>query len=120
MSETPSQYIVRALATSGLRVQPVRALSDASNVRCVALRYRTEDELPAMYDQTLLKLLYDGSASEVEEAITSAPRLANAQNTMGETVLMKARAGAAAAARAPAARAAARRRGRRTAARLFF
>ena len=37
-----------------------------------------------MYHQTLLKLLYE-AASEVEEAITSVPRLANAQNTMGET-----------------------------------
>ena len=87
MSETPSQYIVRALATSGLRVQPVRALSDASNVRCVALRYRTEDELPAMYDQTLLKLLYDGSASEVEEVSTSerAPAAAEAAALSGGT-----------------------------------
>ncbi len=60
-------------------------------MRCVALRYRTEDEIPAIYDQALLKLLYDGSASEVEAAMASAPKLANAQNVMGETVLMKAR-----------------------------
>ena len=33
-----------------------------SKITCVALKYRTTDELPEMYDKPLLKLMYQGSA----------------------------------------------------------
>jgi hypothetical protein len=66
--ETPSQYILRSMATCGIKIAPKKALNGDSSVRCIALRYRTEEELPAMYDQQLLQLLYDGSPSEVTTA----------------------------------------------------
>lgn len=58
---------------------------------CVALKYRTEDELPQLYDKQLLAVFYEGSMEEVRTRVLGdkSARVANAQNANGETVLMK-------------------------------
>lgn len=60
-------------------------------VTCVALKYRTEDELPQLYDKELLSVFYEGSMEEVRNRVLGekSARVANAQNANGETVLMK-------------------------------
>lgn len=62
-----------------------------AQVTCVALKYRTEDELPQLYDKQLLSVFYEGSMEEVRTRVLGdkSARVANAQNANGETVLMK-------------------------------
>ena len=69
--------------------KPLSFKNPDSKITCVALKYRTTDELPEMYDKPLLKLMYEGSLEEIREKVAPESRVANAQNANGETVLMK-------------------------------
>jgi len=91
--ESPKAYFLRRLLERGLRFEPRAFNSPLSQVHCVALNYRTEDELPVMYDKDLLGLLYAGDLDRVKTRLFSSGehshRVVNAQNANGETVLMK-------------------------------
>ena len=85
---SPKDYFLQQLVGKGVRVdpKPLSFKNPASKITCVALKYRTAEELPEMYDKPLLKLMYEGSLEEIREKV---PQMSNAQNANGETVLMK-------------------------------
>ena len=87
----PKDYFLQQLVGKGVRVdpKPLSFKNPDSKITCVALKYRTTDELPEMYDKPLLKLMYEGSLEEIREKVAPESRVANAQNATGETVLMK-------------------------------
>ena len=87
----PKDYFLQQLVGKGVRVdpKPLSFKNPDSKITCVALKYRTTDELPEMYDKPLLKLMYEGSLEEIREKVAPESRVANAQNANGETVLMK-------------------------------
>ena len=88
----PRAYFLEKLAENGVTTVPCAFNSPRSPVECVALNYRTEDELPQMYDKELLTLFYQGDLDAVKERVASSGdprRVVNAQNANGETVLMK-------------------------------
>mmetsp|Transcript_29233 Transcript_29233/g.89437 ORF Transcript_29233/g.89437 Transcript_29233/m.89437 type:complete len:595 (-) Transcript_29233:39-1823(-) len=91
--ETPKEYFLKCLLGHGIKIDPMSFRNPASPVSCVALKFRTEDELPQMYDKELLEIMYDGSLEEVRHRVQESgevpTRVVNAQNTNGETVLMK-------------------------------
>jgi len=82
----PDEYFDNKLLTSKIETDP-KPLRCASIMGCD--KKLSADELPLMYDKQLLKVLLQGTQSEVEAACCDA-RTANAQNRTGETVLMKA------------------------------
>ena len=93
MSERPKEYFMRCLLTHGIKIDPIAFNNPESPVTCVALKFRTEDELPQMYDRELLDVMYDGSIEQVRERVHQSGevplRVVNAQNANGETILMK-------------------------------
>eukprot|EP00632_Arachnochrysis_sp_CCMP2950_P005537 CAMPEP_0185712726 /NCGR_PEP_ID=MMETSP1164-20130828/35400_1 /TAXON_ID=1104430 /ORGANISM="Chrysoreinhardia sp, Strain CCMP2950" /LENGTH=71 /DNA_ID=CAMNT_0028380281 /DNA_START=155 /DNA_END=367 /DNA_ORIENTATION=+ len=59
--ESPKDYFLNCLLGHGIKIDPIAFNNPRSPVTCVALKYRTEDELPQMYDKELLRIMYDGS-----------------------------------------------------------
>ncbi|KAJ8610030.1 hypothetical protein CTAYLR_006644 [Chrysophaeum taylorii] len=88
---SPKEYFIQQLTGRGIKIDPIAFNNPRSPVACVALKYRTEDELPQMYDKELLSVFYEGSMEEVRSRVVGekSSRVANAQNANGETVLMK-------------------------------
>jgi len=80
---------LNALLGHGIKIDPMAFNNPQSPVTCVALKFRTEDELPQMYDRDLLEVMYEGSVEDVKNRIKDEGRVVNAQNKNGETVLMK-------------------------------
>jgi len=85
------EYFIQQLTGHGIKIAPMAFNNPRSHVTCVALKYRTEDELPQMYDKDLLRVFYEGSMDDVRRKVLGekSSRVANAQNANGETVLMK-------------------------------
>lgn len=90
-NKSPKEYFIEQLTGHGIKVDPIAFNNPKSRVNCVALKYRTEDELPQLYDKALLSVFYEGSVEEVRDKVLGekSARVANAQNANGETVLMK-------------------------------
>merc|ERR1711998_640023 len=79
--QVPEHYLDEVLSTE--------QRPEACNVRCVSLdRYEKQDGEPLIYDMALAKTALYGTREEVERTFTNS-RIANAQNRIGETLLMK-------------------------------
>uniref|UniRef100_A0A7S3JUY4 PAS domain-containing protein n=1 Tax=Aureoumbra lagunensis TaxID=44058 RepID=A0A7S3JUY4_9STRA len=92
--DTPKGYFLNALLGRGIKTGPKAFNNPGSGITCVALKYRTEDELPQMYDNDLLRTMYDSPLDQVQNRVQGggnekAKLIANAQNATGETLLMK-------------------------------
>lgn len=87
--KSPREYLLELLTSTGVSMRPERATQVPANssIRCIAMRFRTEEELPRLYDKELLSVLINGDKEEVDKVVNL--RAANAQNANGETVLMK-------------------------------